>query len=86
METVAATAPQDVEFQVSGGLSAGAIHVWETNAVKSFEKAADIHSQNGSFRITLEPDAIYSLTTTVGQGKGSALPPGAAAFPFPLFG
>ena len=83
VETVAATAPQDVEFQVSGGLSAGTIHVWETNAVKSFEKIGDIIPQNGSFRITLEPDAIYSLTTTVGQGKGSATPPAAAPFPFP---
>jgi hypothetical protein len=83
VETVAATAPQEVEFQVSGSLSAGTIHVWETNAVKSFEKVSDIEPQNGSFRITLEPDAIYSLTTTVGQGKGTATPPAAAPFSFP---
>jgi hypothetical protein len=83
VETIAAPVPQHVEFQVSGGLSAGTIHVWETNAVKSFEKVSDITPENGSFRITLEPDAIYSLTTTVGQGKGTATPPAAAPFPFP---
>ena len=83
VETVAATAPQEVEFQVSGGLSPGTIHVWETNAVKSFEKLSDLTPQNGSFRITLEPDAIYSLTTTVGQGKGTATPPPPGPFPFP---
>jgi hypothetical protein len=83
VETIDATEPQDVDMQVSGGLSQGAVHVWETNAAKSFEKVSDITPQNGSFRITLEPDAIYSLTTTVGQGKGTATPPAPAAFPFP---
>ena len=83
VETIAATAPQDAEFQIAGGLSWGSIHVWETNAVKSLEKVSDITPQNGSFRITLEPDAIYSLTTTVGQGKGTVTPPPAAPFPFP---
>ena len=82
-ETVDATSPQDAEFQVSDGLSQGTVHVWETNATRSFEKVSDITPENGSFRITLEPDAIYSLTTTVGQGKGTAAPPAAAPFPFP---
>ncbi len=83
VETIAATAPQEAAFQISGGLSSGTIHVWETNAIKSFEKASDITPQNGSFSIALAPDAIYSLTTTVGQGKGSGTPPPAAPFPFP---
>ena len=83
VETIDATEPQAVEFQISGGLSTGAVHVWETNAVKSFERLSDITPQDGAFRITLEPDAIYSLTTTVGQGKGTAAPPPPAPFPFP---
>ena len=83
VETIDATEPQAVEFQISGGLSTGAVHVWETNAVKSFESLSDITPQDGAFRITLEPDAIYSLTTTVGQGKGTAAPPPPAPFPFP---
>ncbi len=83
VETIDATEPQAVEFQISGGLSTGAVHVWETNAVKSFERLSDITPQDGAFRITLEPDAIYSLTTTVGQGKGTATPPPPAPFPFP---
>ena len=85
VETVAATAPQEVEFQVSGGLSPGTIHVWETNGVKSFEKLSDLTPQNGSFRITLDPDAIYSLTTTVGQAKGTATPPRCGAISVSLF-
>ncbi len=83
VETIDANEPQDVDIQVFGGLSQGAVHVWETNGAKSFEKVSDITPQNGTFRVTLEPDAIYSLTTSVGQGKGTATPPAPAAFPFP---
>ena len=36
-------------FHIAGGLSAGAVHVWQTNASKSFEKLSDITPQNGSF-------------------------------------
>ncbi|HXW14216.1 MAG TPA: galactosylceramidase, partial [Terriglobia bacterium] len=83
VETIDAIEPQAVEFQISGSLSTGTVHVWETNAVKSFATLSDITPQNGAFRITLEPDAIYSFTTTVGQSKGTATPPPPAPFPFP---
>jgi O-glycosyl hydrolase len=83
VETVDATAPQEAKFQISGGLSTDTVHVWETNASKTFEKVSDITPQDGSFTITLEPDSIYSLTTTMGQAKGTAAPPPLAAFPFP---
>ena len=72
LETIDATEPQEVVFQITGGLSTGTIHLWETNASRSFEKLSDIAAQDGSFIITLEPDSIYSLTTTTGQGKGPA--------------
>ena len=83
VETVDATEPQEAAFSIAGGLSAGAVHVWQTNASKSFEKLSDITPQNGSFSIALEPDSIYSLTTTTGQGKGTAVPPAQSSFPFP---
>jgi hypothetical protein len=83
VETIDATEPQEVVFQTTAGLSTGAIHLWETNASMSFQKLSDITPQNGSFIITLEPDTIYSLTTTTGQGKGAATPPLASPFPFP---
>jgi hypothetical protein len=83
IETVDATEPQEVVFKITGGLSTGTVHVWQTNASKSFEKLSDITPRNGSFSITLEPDSIYSLTTTTGQGKGAATPPPASPFPFP---
>ena len=83
VETVDATEPQEVKFQIAGGLATGAVHVWETNASRSLEKLGDITPQNGSFLITLEPDSVYSLTTTSGQAKGDAAPPPSAPFPFP---
>jgi O-glycosyl hydrolase len=83
VETVDATKLQQANFQVAGGLSTGTVHVWQTNATRTFEKLSDITPRGGSFQITLEPDSIYSLTTTVGQAKGTATPPPAAPFPFP---
>jgi hypothetical protein len=38
---------------------------------------------DGAFSYTFDPDSLYSLTTTTGQGKGTAQPPAAASFPFP---
>ncbi len=83
LETIDAKEPQQVSFAVAGGLSKGTVHVWETNANRIFEKLADLSPQDGRFTYTFEPESIYSLTTTTGQGKGTAQPPAPAAFPLP---
>jgi hypothetical protein len=83
LETVDARAPQTVTFNVTEGLSAGVVYVWETNATKELELVTDVTPQNGSFQFTFDPDAIYSLTTTTGQGKGAASPPPDTPFPYP---
>jgi hypothetical protein len=83
LETIDATQPQHVAFTLSGGLSAKAVHIWETNAHKSFEHVADIAPKNGAFSFTFEPESLYSLTTTTGQGKGDAQPPAPKPFPMP---
>lgn len=83
IETVQAQAAQRAQFHITGGLSQGTVHVWETNAQKTFDHIADLSPCGGSFSIMLDPDSIYSLTTTTGQGKGTASPPPARPFPFP---
>ena len=83
LETIDAKEPQKVIFHLAGGLSARAVHVWETNNTRTFEQVADIDIANGSFAYTFDPDSLYSLTTTTGQGKGTAEPPPAKSFPFP---
>jgi galactosylceramidase len=83
LETIEATAAQDVSFRLTGGLSSKVVHVWETNAKINFEHVRDITPQNGSWSISLDPNSLYTFTTTTGQSKGNAMPPPAAPFPFP---
>jgi galactosylceramidase len=83
VETADAKAPQTITFCVAGGFSTKPLHVWRTNERSHFERLADIPPTAGQFIVTLEPRAIYSLTTTAGQGKGAARPRPAAEFPCP---
>jgi hypothetical protein len=83
LETIDATEPQKVEFKLAGGLNAGEVHIWETNNTRTFEHVADVAVKGGTFAYTFEPDSLYSLTTTTGQGKGTAAPPPAKGFPLP---
>lgn len=83
LETIDAKSAQKVTFRLTGGLNADVVHVWETNNVRTFEHVADVNVMNGGFDYTFDPDSLYSLTTTTEQGKGTAEPPPASAFPFP---
>lgn len=83
IETGQAETPQTAVFRVTGGLSDGVVHVWETNATHTFDHVSDLTPRNGSFSLALDPHSVYSLTTTSGQAKGAASPPPSASFPFP---
>lgn len=83
LETIDATHPQQVHFKLAGGLRGNTVHVWETNAKRTFEHVADVAVDNGLFTYTFDPDSLYSLTTTTGQGKGRASPPAQRPFPLP---
>jgi O-glycosyl hydrolase len=83
LQTIDAKRPQTVRFNVRGGLSAGTVHVWETNSRRTFDHVADLAMHEGNFSYTFDPDSLYSLTTTTGQHKGDAQPPAASPFPFP---
>ena len=83
METISAKGPQTVTFKLTGGLSNKTVHVWETNAGKTFEHVSAVEPVNGVITITFDPDSLYSLTTTTGQAKGTAQPPVNTPFPMP---
>jgi galactosylceramidase len=84
IETKEAKAPQDIRFKVGAGLSSKPLCVWRSNAKEQFTQQASITPVNGVVTITLDPDSIYSLSTTTGQQKGSFDGiPAAKAFPFP---
>ncbi|MEY9841655.1 hypothetical protein ABH941_006935 [Streptacidiphilus sp. EB103A] len=88
IETTTATAAQTVTVNVSGGLSTGAVHVWATNlsasaATGGMVQQSDITPSGGSYSLTVQPGYIYTLTTTTGQGKGTAASPAQSALTLP---
>jgi hypothetical protein len=88
LETTTATAAQTATFTASGGLSAGTVHVWSTNLNSQnpadyFVHSQDITPTNGTYSLTLQPGYIYTVSTTSGQGKGTANPPAKASLPLP---
>ncbi|HEY7048867.1 MAG TPA: discoidin domain-containing protein, partial [Jatrophihabitantaceae bacterium] len=87
-ETLDATAPQQVTFAVSGGLSTGDVHVWATdlsskNPADWFVRQPDVQPSGGRFTATLQPGRVYTFTTTDGAGKGTAVSPPATPWKLP---
>jgi galactosylceramidase len=77
---------QKVTFKITGGLSTGNLCVWRSNATSQFQRLKDIIPVNGTFEILLEPNSIYSISTTKGQQKGSFKNiPASQPFPFPYY-
>ena len=86
IETKGAQASQQIHFRISGGLSDKELGVWRSNAKEQFIRQPGIKPVNGEFTVMLEPDSIYSLSTTTGQRKGSfSNIPEPKPFPFPYF-
>ncbi|MGC8559561.1 MAG: hypothetical protein ACP5O1_02670 [Phycisphaerae bacterium] len=85
IETEKAVAPQSVELKFSGGLPEGKVlHIWRTLPKNYFVQQPDVNLHHHQLLLTLLPHAIYSITTTHGQHKGTfADIPKAAPFPFP---
>jgi len=84
IETRKANAPQTVRVAVGAGLSTADVAVWRSDAKAQFVHVADLHPEGGTVALTVDPDAIYSLTTTRGQRKGGFEGvPAQLAFPFP---
>jgi len=73
----------NMNVNIAGGLNSETIHVWKSNINEQFIEQKPIVSKNKKFSIDLEPNSIYTLTTTTGQHKGLYSAPPAASFPFP---
>lgn len=72
IETTEAREPQELVFEVQD-LARRPLHVWQTSSKEWFVQRADIRPEKGRFRLTVQPDSLYSLTTTTGQSKGCAV-------------
>jgi O-glycosyl hydrolase len=88
IETMDASAAQTLNFSVTGGLSTGTVHVWSTdvnsgNPADYFVHSADITPSGGAFSLTVQPGRVYTVTTTTGQGKGTATGPARSAMSLP---
>ncbi len=88
IETVDAGAAQTLNFTVTGGLSTGTVHVWSTNLNSSnsadyFVRGADITPSGGTYSLTVQPGRVYTVTTTTGQGKGTATSPAQRSMSLP---
>lgn len=62
--------PQQIYVKVSGGLKHKSLCVWKSNEQEQFVQCEDVKLQGGAFTLTLEPNTVYSLSTTRGQQKG----------------
>jgi galactosylceramidase len=83
VETMEAKKEQPVVWKLEGGLRTDAFRVWRSNKDSQFDRLEDLTAHWGNFEMVLEPECIYSLTTTAGQEKGFTTPPEPAAFPIP---
>jgi Glycosyl hydrolase family 59/Ricin-type beta-trefoil lectin domain len=88
IETVDASGAQTLNFSVTGGLSTGQVHVWSTNLNSNSQSSYFVHStditpSNGSYSLTVQPGYLYSITTTTGQGKGTATSPSQGSLNLP---
>lgn len=88
IETMDATSAQQLNFSVAGGLSTGSVHVWATNLNSNntndyFVHSSDVTPSGGNFSVTVQPGYLYTLTTTTGQGKGTASSPAQGSLNLP---
>jgi galactosylceramidase len=86
IETMDAKEGQSITFRVTGGLSTSDLAVWRSRfGQEALLRLDDIVPRDGEFTIRLEPNAMYSLTTTRGQRKGrfATAIPADRPFPFP---
>ncbi len=67
-----AKAPRQLRFEVGGGLSTQDLSVWRSNEKEQFVRLADLRPQQGVVTLALDPNSIYSLTTTRGGRRRAA--------------
>jgi galactosylceramidase len=64
--------PQELVFRLGEGFPNKPVHVWKSNSQAQFVEMKPIQAENGVLRVHLEPESIYTLSTTTGQRKGGA--------------
>lgn len=77
--------PCEITINVGAGLKQGPVRVWRSRESDQFVRVRTLRSGRSQYKLALEGDAIYTLTTTSGQRKGANdVPPVKQPFPFPF--
>ena len=82
-ETMDAKGSQTLSVRISGGLSTSPLNVRRTTEGHQFEELAPVQIVGGEFKLTLDPNSIYSLSTKGGQQKGEGTHPITSSSDFP---
>lgn len=73
-----------VKLLVGDGLKKGLIHIWKSTEKEQFIEQNAQQLNNNAVELQLDSNAIYTITNTTGQRKGSfGTPPPSKPFPFP---
>jgi hypothetical protein len=84
VETLRATGPQRLELRINPVLNSGPVSVWRSTARDWFRKEATLSPVAGRVSYQVEPNGVYTLSSTTGQQKGDAgAPPPPRDFPVP---
>ena len=83
IETTDATEVQTVTFDLTG-MADKDVQVWRTNKSNQFAQLEPVKPEGDSFTVRIDPQCIYTLSTTTGQQKGQAQTAVPAQKEFPL--
>ena len=73
-----------IKIVIDSGLKNGPVYVWKSNEKEQFIRQKPVRLHKNAIEIELDSNAIYTLTSTAGQTKGSfGNPPASRPFPFP---
>jgi galactosylceramidase len=82
------TATQTLQLMLTSSLAEHKnLSLWRTTQTEAFEELAPLQvtATSGAFTLTVDPNAVYTISSTTGQRKGGfpTPPPASAPFPFP---
>ncbi|TSJ43404.1 hypothetical protein FO440_04210 [Mucilaginibacter corticis] len=73
-----------VKLNIGKGLKNGTVYLWKSTEKEQFIKQKPLKLNKGSVEVELDGDAVYTLTSTTGQTKGTfGTPPASKPFPLP---
>ena len=83
IETISAAEPQRFDLDLNDRYRGAEIAIWRTDRERSFERIANARAEGGHLQVQLEPGAVYSITNTHTQHKGSTKLTAEKGFPLP---